>query len=221
MKRLLLTISILASLSVPAIAFNAGPPEDTLKLAVESEKRFHVTQRGEWIQLHDGLSKPYSGTPEEAALQFLKDYRRMAKLSQDLSEIRYQATAGMSGLKDVLYQQYYKNVPVKPNLLSVTLNSDSKVIAATLGIVDLGDNFNTEPVIKPGELAEVLKSTAPEYDVMQPSEPRLCIYCYEDRNLLVYETIATKKGARQRYELQIDAATGRVVKAIRGGIGDK
>jgi len=197
------------------------PPEDFDKLNANAEEKFTVEYSkdkttGCYIaNIGWGRTKPYPGKPEDAALMFLKQYHIMLKISGDLREIRHSRGGNSPGhLSHIVYQQYYKGIPVAMSEIMVRIDTQNRVIRASSTIKEIKD-FNVEPVIQAGELQQLLEQNYPQYGPIMTLFG-LRIEFYNGLPFLAYQlsTGPGKDHDKKKAMLSIDANTGEILKSM-------
>ncbi len=74
-----------------------------------------------------GVTRPYSGTPEQEAQTFLKDHARLFDFHADLSNMQLLRKRQYRKVHYITYQQTYQNLPVKGAQYMVHVRNDGRV----------------------------------------------------------------------------------------------
>ena len=77
--------------------------------------------------ISNGLSKPYSGTPESIARQFLTEHRALFSMKSTLNDLRHSETLTNRGVHHVTFDQYYKGVRVEDAEYLVHIRENGQV----------------------------------------------------------------------------------------------
>jgi thermolysin len=107
------------------------------------------------------LTEPADGSPEEMARQFLRQYREMFGLPEDLADLVYIRMSERRGIRHVTFRQVYQGVPVFGAELSVHIDQADRVQMVN------GDYY---PELTVEMAAEPISKTAAMYTVMSHLE---------------------------------------------------
>jgi Zn-dependent metalloprotease len=221
MKKIALVLVLMMFGFSTVVSHAIEVPPELNELNKKALKRFHYkkAKKKNSILLSDGLTKPYPGESEVAASAFLQENHKLLFLSPGLSELKLDRKSRDPLGVDVEYERYYKGIPVYRSGVIVSLDKENRIYSVVSGVGEIVD-LNVEPVIKPEELQDVLKQTAPEFGRIE-GKPELLIYFLEDSPVLAY-MIRTNKtsGEGGPYQLIVDSSTGKILQKIRAMIVD-
>jgi len=163
-----------------------------------------------------GLNK-YKGTPEEIALEFFRDEKKMLGISNAKNELSLTRKYSEEGMTSLTYSQIYKGIPVLgASYLIIIENGNIEFLS--------GDYYpdiklDTNPVISASEALRSSQTELTGINILRSYEPELHIYVKEMEeefkyHLVYHFSVFTDSGD---YTLNIDANTGEVVSKTNAG----
>ena len=162
--------------------------------------------------ISNGLSKPYSGTPESIARQFLTEHRALFSMKSTLNDLRHSETQTNRGVHHVTFDQYYKGVRVEDAEYLVHIRENGQVDMAN---GNYHPNINI-PITAPttGNNAVLyakanLGATVAEKD---NSTSELVIVPIDDTYKLAYKVHVLTENPYYDWDYIIDANEGSILK---------
>ncbi len=181
--------------------------------------RYMPDMKRKSFSLYGGISKPYPGSPVDAAMAFLKENHKLFKISEDLSELKLNRTDRGPKTVGVDFDQYYKGVPIYFTGIGLEVDNENRIVAVGCNIKEIV-NFNVEPAIKREDVEGLLKQAHPELWRIA-LVGKLLIFFSGNSPYLAYQVEAYKTNDMALYELIVDASTGKILQELRGLIEDK
>lgn len=77
-----------------------------------------------------GTSRPYVGSPEQAARQFLGDHSDLFHIDTNSVHLKHQRTFTMNGVHHVRFQQFHQGVPIEEVIYLVHVRADGRITMA-------------------------------------------------------------------------------------------
>jgi len=201
------------------------------RLERDSGRRWYIEWYNGWglPKLMKGMTqKRYPGTPGEAALAFIEEYKQLWLGIEDQERLaqhtmRVFRTHEHREYTAVSIKQYYKGIEVGLGNVGVEILPDGRIreVQNTFKPVELED---IEPRLNPAEANEIIVHQAGADSLVVGEESRLIIYPASPPRLTYWSRIGLYPGRNPYgydvWSVTIDANTGEIISARRVGPDD-
>jgi Zn-dependent metalloprotease len=220
MKRLLLLFVLTFLIPAPASAQNQ--PDAAQRVALDAFTARHGDSwRVRWNErtgtpasIFWGKTRPFKGSPVEAARAFLRENRELFGMPPDLSDLRHIRTQTRLGINHVKFQQTYQGLPVVGAEYLVHVHEDGGVDMAN-GVYYRAVRAPTRPALTATAALRIARTDLGPGVVWQNEESKLVVYPGDAQFHLTWKLRLSGESLPDSWIYYVDAVSGGVLRKQR------